>query len=177
MAYVDFPDGLKGQKQRKAFWLSEDGLILISGWRRQGISLTKIANDYVGVSNTAFFGWYRNSDELRKACAVSKDICDSTVENALYKRATGYDYEEEVWELVEGEVRLTKRYKRHVPPDVKAILSWLYNRRPDLWRSMQEPLESTQYAETIKDILVAMKDVAETGQVQTVEVKDDAGEI
>ena len=54
MAYVDFPAGLKGQKERKAFWLSEDGMTLIAGWRRQGVPLTKIAEDYVGISRTAF---------------------------------------------------------------------------------------------------------------------------
>jgi hypothetical protein len=177
MAYVDFPDGLKGQKERKAFWLSEDGLKLIAGWRRQGVNLVDIATKYIGVSKTAFFGhWYKESEELRKACAVSLDIANADVEHSLLRRATGYDYWEEVWELVEGEVRLTKKYKKHVPADVKAILAWLYNRLPNRWRSIQEPLESTQYVETVKNILVAMKEVAETGENQQVEVKEDRGE-
>jgi hypothetical protein len=172
MAYVDFPEGLKGQKERKKFWLSEEGLILIAGWRRNGIPLTEIAEKYVGVSKTAWWGWYRESENLRKACAVSQDVANSDVENALFRRATGYNYTEEVHELVEGEIRLTKVYKKHVPPDVKAILAWLYNRLPNRWRAVQEPIESTQYTETIKDILVAMKQVAETGEDKHVEVKE-----
>ena len=95
-----------------------------------------------------------------------------SVEEALLKRATGYDYEEDTWELVEGELRLTKKCRKHVPPDVKAILSWLYNRLPNQWRATQEPLETTQYTETIKDILVAMKEVAENGGEVTVEDAD-----
>lgn len=174
MAYVDFPDGLEGQKKRKAFWLSEEGLTLIAGWRRNGVPLTKIAEEYLGVSKTAFWGWYRQSEELRKACAVSMDIANSTVEEALLKRAKGYDYWEESWELIEGELRLTRKYKRHVPPDVKAILAWLYNRLPGSWRAIQEPLESTQYVSTVRDILVAMKEVAETGGETSVKVKEDA---
>ena len=173
MAYIDFPDGLEGQKKRKAFFLSEDGLALIADWRRHGIPLTKIATDFVGVSKTGFWGWYRESEDLRKACAVSKDITDANVENALYKRATGYNYTEDTWELVEGELRMTRQIVKHVPPDVKAILAWLYNRQPNRWRAIQEPLEATQYVETVKNILVAMKEVAETGEPQMIEAVQD----
>lgn len=174
MAYMDFPDGLKGQKQRKAFFLSDDGFILIRGWRRQGIPLTKIAEEYIGVSRSAFFGWYRESEDLRKACAVALETTNLSVEEALLKRALGYDYTEDTYELVEGEMRLTKQTTRHVVPDTKAILSWLFNRLPNRWRAVQEPLEATQYIETVKNILVAMKEVAEGGEAQTVEAKSDA---
>ncbi len=177
MAYVDFPEGLKGQKERKAFWLSEPGLKLIAGWRRQGTPLAKIAEDYIGVSRTAFFGhWLKESEDLRKAIAVSKEVADLTVEEALYKRAVGYDYWEEQWELIEGELRLAKKWKKHVPPDVKAILHWLYNRMPTQWRAVQEPLESTQYTQTIKDILVAMKEVATSGEEKTIAIEESNAE-
>lgn len=173
MAYIDFPSDLKGQKERKAYWLSEEGRTLIAGWRRNGVPLTKIAEEYIGVSKTGFFGWYKESEDLRKACAVSLDIANMSVEEALLKRALGYDYFEETWDLIEGELRLAHKYKRHVPPDVKAILSWLYNRLPSQWRAVQEPLESTQYTETIKSILVAMKEVAEGSENKQIEVKND----
>ena len=73
---------------------------------------------------------------------------------------------------MEGELRVSKVTEKHVPPDVKAILSWLYNRLPGQWRAVQEPLEVTQYTETIKNILVAMKEVAEGGSEKVVEVGD-----
>lgn len=177
MAYIDFPDGLEGQKKRKAFFLSDDGLALIQDWRRHGIPLTKIAEEYIGVSRTAFWGWYRQSEELRKVCAISKDITDSNVEDALYKRACGYNYTEDTYELVEGIMTLTKTVTKHIPPDVKAILAWLYNRRPNSWRSLQEPLESTQYVETVKNILIAMREVAETGQPKAIEAVQDAEQV
>lgn len=176
MAYIDFPDGLKGQKDRKAFFLSEDGLKLIAGWRRNGIALTKIAEDYIGVSRSSFWGWYRQSEDLRKACAVSIDIANASVEDALLRRACGYDYWEETHELVEGQLILTRKTKKHLPPDTKAILSWLYNRLPNRWRAIQEPLEATQYTETVKNILVAMKEVAESGQNIQIESKEVAAE-
>lgn len=173
MAYIDFPDGLEGQKKRKAFFLSDEGITLIRGWRRQGVPLTKIATDYIGVSKTGFFGWYKENEELRNACATALESTNMSVEESLLKRALGYDYQEETWELIEGELRLSKVAKKHVPPDVKAILSWLYNRMPNRWRAVQEPLEATQYTETIKSILVAMKEVADNGQSQTVTAEDN----
>lgn len=177
MAYVDFPEGLKGQKERKKFWLSEPGLKLIAGWRRNGTPLSKIAEEYIGVSRSAFFGhWMKESDDLKKAVATSKDIANMSVEEALIKRALGYDYWEEIWELVEGEVILTKKIKKHLPPDTKAILSFLFNRMPNQWRSIQEPLEKTQYMDTVKNILVAMKEVAENGEKKEIEVKEDTQE-
>lgn len=168
MAYVDFPEGLQGQKQRKKFWLSEEGLTLIAGWRRNGIPIKDVIANYIGVSPTGFYGWYRESEDLRKACVVSAEIANSSVENALYRRAVGYDYWEEQWEMVEGQLVLVKKFKKHLPPDTKAILHWLFNRMPTVWRSIQEPLESTQYTETIKNIVVAMKQVAETGKEKVV---------
>lgn len=173
MAYIDFPEGLDGQKKRKAFWLSPDGRMLIAGWRRNGLTLHDIATKNIGVSMTGFWGWYKQSEELRKACANAKDLADTTVEDALYRRAVGYDYWEESWELIEGEVRLARKFKKHMPPDTKAIMQWLFNRKPDVWRALQEPLESTKYTDTIKNILVAIKQVAESGKSQEVEVASD----
>ena len=173
MAYIDFPDGLENQKKRKAFWLSEDGLTLIAGWRRNGMALTEIAEKNIGISKTAFWGWYKQSEPLRHACANSKDIADYTVEDALYRRAVGYNYEEKIFELVEGEIRLTRVVEKHMPPDTKAIMQYLFNRRPEVWRALQEPLESTQYTETIKNILVAMKEVATSGESKEVKVTDE----
>lgn len=174
MAYLDFPKDLKGQKERKKFWLSESGLKLIAGWRRNGMSVTRIVDEHIGVSRTAFFAhWLKESDDLKKALETSKEVANLSVEEALYRRAVGYDYWEEIWELVEGEMTMTKKYKKHLPPDVKAILHWLWSRLPSQWRAIQEPLEKTQYVETIQNILVAMKEVAENGDPKEIEAKEE----
>ena len=172
MAFKDFPDTPKGRKERREYYESEDGLLMIESWRRQGIDLKVIATDYIGVSVEAFRRWRKASPAMVRACNVAMDVCNSAVEKSLLKRATGYDYTEEVWELVEGEMMLVRQYKKHMPPDTKAILSWLYNRLPNMWRSVQEPLEQTQYTETIKEILVAMKEVATDGEPKQIETKE-----
>lgn len=172
MAFKDFPDTPKGRKERRAYYESEDGLLLIESWRRKGTRLEDIAVDYIGISKEAFRKWRRESPSIQRACNTAIEVCNSSVEKSLLKRATGYEYWEEVWELVEGEMMLVRKYKRHVPPDTKAILAWLYNHLPNMYRTSQEPLEQTQYTETIANILVAMKEVAEDGQTQQIEVKE-----
>lgn len=177
MAYVDFPTDEKGIKQRKKFWMSEDGLTLIRGWRRQGVPVAKIATDYIGISGRAFQKWREESPRMQESVLAAKEVSQLSVEEALWRRATGYDYWEETHEMVEGQLVLVKKVKKHIPPDVKAIMHYLYNRLPNRWRALQEPLESTQYVDTVRNILVAMQEVSVKGTPQTVElVEDDNGE-
>ena len=69
-----------------------------------------------------------------QALKKGKDWADVQVENALFKRATGHDYEEMTWE----DGKLTKVVKKHIAGDVTAQIFWLKNRRPDLWRDKRE---------------------------------------
>lgn len=174
MAYIDFPDGNKGLAERKAFWLSPDGIKLIEGWRREGIPIGVIAMEYVGCSEGTFKRWSRQSKALAGALALSQDITNTRVEQALLQRALGYDVVETKEELVEGTMRVTEKTTKHVPPDVKACLSWLYSRRPDRWRSQQEPVDNLKdEVKTAKEILVAIKEVADNGNEHTTEPQTD----
>nr|DAO63016.1 MAG TPA: terminase small subunit [Caudoviricetes sp.] len=162
MAYIDFPNSYKGVNDRKAFWLSPDGIILISQWRREGVPLEEIALTYIGVSAATLWRWTKQSSELVLALGISKDVTNGKVEQALLKRALGYEYDEVTRELVEGEMRTTKVICKHVSPDVKACLSWLFSRRPDRWRAIQDPIDTD--AEAIgaaKRMMATIKEAAE----------------
>lgn len=162
MAYIDFPGGQDGQKKRKEFWLSPDGIALISQWRREGVAIEEIALNYVGIGTSTMRRWTIECEDLAKAIGMSRDVMNGKVEAALLKRALGYDYNEVTKELVEGEMRTTKVIKKHVSPDVKACLSWLFSRRPDRWRAQQTPLDDdAEDMKTAKKILVAIKEVAD----------------
>lgn len=172
MAFKDFPDTPKGRKERREYYESEDGLAMIEEWRRRGLKIEQIAEDYIGVSQYTFQKWRKDSAAIRAAMNTAIEVCNANVEKSLYQRAVGYYYDEDTYELVEGEMRLTKRVTKHIPPDTKAIMHWLYNKLPDRYRCIQEPLEATQYVNTVKNILVAMKEVAETGEKQIVDAED-----
>ena len=162
VAYIDFPQSQEGMAKRKEFWLSDDGILLVSQWRREGIPLEQIAAEYIGVSSQTLWRWTKGCPDLGTALGVSKDVTNSKVEQALLKRALGYEYDEITKELVEGQMRTTKVIRKHVSPDVKACLSWLFSRRPDRWRAQQAPLDDdAEDMKTAKKILVAIKEVAD----------------
>ena len=171
--YIDFPNSAAGIKERKEFWMSPDGILLISQWRREGVPLEEVSTNYIGCSSRTLWRWTKECPELAQALGISKDVTNGKVEQALLKRALGYDYDEITEELVEGQMRTTKVVRKHVSPDVKACLSWLYSRRPDRWRAQQEPLDgNADDMNTAKKILVAIKEVA-SGDASDAEPKTD----
>lgn len=162
MAYIDFENTEAGKRERKAFWLSPDGIELISGFRREGESLEQIALRRVGVSDRTLDRWRRESEDLERALRQTDDLVNAAVEASLLKRALGYTVVEETEELVEGEMRVVRRSTRHVPPDTKACLSWLYSRRSDRWRIQQEPIDATtEELLAARDVLVTIERAAE----------------
>lgn len=162
MPYIEFPATPKGQKDRMNFYLSEDGITLVKGWRREGIAIDEIALKYIGIGTTTMTRWRQKSKEFNDALRVSQDINNAQVEEALLKRALGYEYDEDTWELIEGTLRKTKTVRKHVSPDVKACLSWLFSRRPDRWRAIQDPVDdAADDINKAKKILVAIKEVAD----------------
>lgn len=143
LPYREFPNNNAGATERKRFWLSDDGLALIAGFRREGMTMEEIYNGQVGVSSTTWRSWLASSDGLREAINQTDEQVNCLVERALLRRALGYEVVEEDEELVEGEMRVVRRRHRHVPGDTKAQLAWLYSRRADRWRANQDPRDAT----------------------------------
>lgn len=160
MAYIDFPDTNEGNSERKAFWLSDDGIQLVAGFRREGASLERIAY-LIGISENTLRKWRSQEPKLEAAIHQTDELVNAMVENALLKRALGYSTVEVDEELVEGEMRVVRRREKHVPPDTKACLSWLYSRRSDRWRIQQAPLDaSAEEIAAVKDVLVTIATAA-----------------
>lgn len=123
----------------------------IGHWCREGLTEEEICKR-LGVSVSAFNNYKNEYSELMEALKVNREIADYRVEDALYMRAIGYEYEEETWEefeierpylkedgtIVKTELRLTKKVKKKQAPDTTAQIFWLKNRRPDKWRDKQE---------------------------------------
>ena len=97
------------------------------------------------------------SDTLKKG----KDVVDRQVENALLKRALGYEYTEVTREYIPevGEVTVTKEVTKQVVPDTTAQIFWLKNRKPDKWRDKQE-YEDRTAIEKLDEILKGLHDNA-----------------
>src|SRR5690606_7678499 len=80
--------------------------------------------------------------EIREALKKGKEVIDRQVENALLKRALGYEYEE-VKQIIEKDEKGKDRKRiekivKHVAPDVGAQIFGLKNRKPREWRDKRQ---------------------------------------
>lgn len=124
-------------------WINEEGLLQIGGWAREGLSDKQIAHN-MGISYSTFRLWRDKYPEMKSALKMSKAVVDLMVENALFKKAMGYETEEVVQEI-NGDKKFIKKTKRQVPPDTIACIFWLKNRRPDKWRDKPEFVTTETY--------------------------------
>lgn len=126
-------------------WLEPESLILLEGWARDGLTDEQIAHN-MGVTARTLYLWKEKYIQIFQALKKGKEIVDIQVENALLKRALGYEYTEEKVEISEKDGRKVTQTVKHVAPDTTAQIFWLKNRRPEKWRS--EPRESGSAAQT-----------------------------
>ena len=74
----------------------------------------------LGVCKQTLNNW-KKDEKFKAALAKGKLVADNKVIKSLYEKALGY---------TKGE--------RYYPADTTAIIFWLKNRRPDLWRDKRE---------------------------------------
>lgn len=121
-------------------WLTKEGLTLIEGWAKTGLSDEQIAAN-IGVTTTTFYDWKKKYADFSEALKKGKEVSDFEVENALFKSAIGYEYEErkEVQEVVDGVMRKKVEITRkQVPPNATSAIFWLKNRKPVEWRDVKQ---------------------------------------
>ena len=114
----------------------KDKLPVIQGWARDGLVDEQIASN-MGISTSTLYDWKKKYLEFSEALKKGKEVVDREVENALLKRALGYQYTEVKTEYLDDGVKVTKTVKE-VIPDTTAQIFWLKNRKPEQWRDKQE---------------------------------------
>ena len=70
------------------FWLEKDNLILLNGWKRNGLTDEQIAEN-MGISRRTFYNWRNKYPQLEKVTKLGKEHANFAVENALFKKAIG----------------------------------------------------------------------------------------
>lgn len=137
--------------RKSDYWLTEDGLLKIQGWARDGLIEKQIAHN-MSIGESTLRTWKNNFPDIAEALRKGKEVVDREVENALFKSALGFmqkikkpvrirevEYdpksgkkikESEKWVQVEEEV--------FIPPQVTAQIFWLKNRKPDQWREKND---------------------------------------
>lgn len=94
------------------YWLTEDGLTLLQGWARDGLTDEQLA-EKMSIGIRTLYDWKIRYPQISQVLKKGKEIVDFEVENALLKSA------------IDG--------------NTTAQIFWLKNRRPDKWRD--KPVE------------------------------------
>ena len=141
----------KGKYQK---WLEPEGLLLLEGWARDGLTDEQIAHN-MGITRKTLYDWKAKYGDICNALKKGKDVVDTQVENALLKRALGYDYQEQRIEVSEKDGKKVIQTTKHVAPDVGAAAFWLKNRRPDKWRDKPVPDKTDKPQNNLFDQLEA----------------------
>ena len=160
-------------------WLTEDGLKKIQSWFRDGLSDVQVAKN-MGISKTTFYDWMNKYPAMSDSVKKGKQPVDFEVENALLKRALGYEIEETNTFITmnsKGEkVQKVTKTKKHIAPDATAAIFWLKNRRPDKWRKTNPAFEGKAEIEISKLRAEIKKIEAETARIESQSDKEEVPE-
>lgn len=130
-----------GRKGKYEEWLTEDGLTRLTGWARDGLTEPQICQN-MGIGISTLTEWKTKFPAIAASIKKGREPVDIQVENALLRRALGYDYEETITEVEDLGGGKTKKHVRkvtkHVPADTTAQIFWLKNRKPKQWREKME---------------------------------------
>lgn len=109
--------------------------------KAQGCNEQEIA-DGLGISMSSFI---RHKDKFRHVLKKGKDVFSNSklkdVENALLKKALGYEFEEvktEITKTENGVIEKEVRTIKHLTPDTTAQIFALVNRDPENWQSINK---------------------------------------
>lgn len=133
-------------KSKVEYWLTSDGLTLLSGWAREGLTEEQIAKN-MNISRSTLNDWKKKYSDISDTIKKNKEIIDYEVENALYKKTQGYnakvlknvklkrvEYNDDGYKVKEYEEIVEVYDEVHIPADTTAQIIWLKNRQPSKWR-------------------------------------------
>ena len=89
------------------------------------------------VDVRTIYRWKVKHEAFCQALSASKDGYDDRIVRSLAMRAIGYSHPDTDIRVIEGEIVITNITK-HYPPDTRAALAWLYNRKPNDWHPLPQ---------------------------------------
>lgn len=108
-------------KGKYQYWLTSEGLTLLEGWARDGLTEEQISHN-MDISRSTLKDWKLKYPAISATLKKGKEVVDYQVENALLSAA------------LEG--------------NTTAQIFWLKNRRPDKWRDKPDETRSARENET-----------------------------
>lgn len=141
----------RGQKGKYEYWIKPEGLLLIKGWKMDGLTDKEVAKN-IGINPTTLADWKNKYPELAEALKMSAEVADRIIENALFEKAKA--------------------------GNMAAIIFYLKNRKPDVWREVKATEEETELTklqgEKLKAEIEALKQKnGSTEDIQLIKIVND----
>lgn len=93
----------------------------IKKWSEQGMTERSMAKQ-LGVAYSTFNKYKATEKELAEALKAGRETCVEALENAMYRRAIGFQYVEEKVTESEKDGKKTERITKTALPDVTAAI-------------------------------------------------------
>jgi len=134
---------------------------------RQALRLCRLGLDngelaeFFGVSPDCLAKWAAAHPDFAESLDQGRALADALVGQRLFERATGYSHtEDKIFQY--GGKPVVVPTVRHYPPEVSAMVFWLKNRRPDLWRDKADMDLKSDVGEAFRKALEAFnRDIEE----------------
>lgn len=123
---------------------------------RRGLNDSELI-DALQITKATFYKYVKTDINFLNALKKGREKSLENVENALFKIALGYDYEEEVIDK-DGCKHSLKKYAK---PELGAQIFILKNRIPKSWRDKIMTEEDNEAIKKVETILVSIKKVAD----------------
>lgn len=123
-----------GRKPLYDEWITEDGLLILKGMARDGLTDQEIAKT-MGIHPATLYEWIQKFPEIGESIKNGRKPVIVQVEDTFFeKKLTGYFVDEEIVEVTEhpNKTKTThrKKMKRWIPPDTTAMIFYLKCRKP-----------------------------------------------
>ena len=135
-------------------------LKLVEKWALDGLTEKQIANN-LGISHETMNQYKKLHTDFSEVIKKGREVMVLEIENALFKRAKGYEYEEKkVYTKTEDGVSTTytEITKKHQPPDVGAAIFILKNKDKENYS------DNPQMIELKKQEMELRQKIAENGE-------------
>jgi hypothetical protein len=113
----------------------QEQLQLVEHWSQLGLTEDQIARN-LGIGRSTLGEFKNKYPEFQLALKKGRTVAVAELENALYKRAIGYDYEisRTSLRIIDGkEAKFVQKLRKHMPADVGAIIILLKNKDRENW--------------------------------------------
>lgn len=114
-------------------WITDDALILVEGWARDGLTNEQIANN-IGINVKTLYDWKKKESHFCNALKKGREVVDYEVENALLKSA--------------------------LSGNVVAQIFWLKNRKQKQWKDKIEAAVDSKELSNVEKLLKKIEDEA-----------------